>query len=134
MLAVGDTLPAFSLKQTDGTTVNTSDWKGKTVVLFFYPKDDTPGCTVEACSLRDGYAALEKKGALVFGISPDSVDSHVMFARKFNLPYPLLADPGHIIAEKFGVWVEKNLLWQKNDGHRPYNLCHWSGRQNRPSH
>lgn len=116
MLAVGDEVPAFSLKQTDGSTVKSSDWHGKSVVLFFYPEDDTPGCTVEACSLRDSYSEFQKKGVLVYGISPDGVESHVKFTVKFNLPYPLLADPGHVIADKFGVWVEKNLYGKKSMG------------------
>ena len=116
MLEVGDKVPSFSLNQTDGTTIKSSDWSGKTVVLYFYPKDDTPGCTKEACSLRDGYAAFKKKGVLVYGISPDDVDSHRKFTQKFKLPFPLLADDGHAVAEKFGVWVEKNLYGKKSMG------------------
>ncbi len=116
MLEVGDKVPSFSLKQTDGTTVKSSDWKGKTVVLYFYPKDDTPGCTKEACSLRDSYSAFKKKDVLVYGISPDDVDSHRKFTEKFDLPFPLLADEGHAVAEKFGVWVEKNMYGKKSMG------------------
>lgn len=116
MLEVGDKVPSFSLKQTDGTTVKSSGWKGKTVILYFYPKDDTPGCTKEACSLRDSYSAFKKKGLLVYGISPDDVDSHRKFTEKFDLPFPLLADEGHAVAEMFGVWVEKNMYGKKSMG------------------
>ncbi len=116
MLEVGDKLPSFSLKQTDGTTVKSSAWKGKTVVLCFYPKDDTPGCTKEACSLRDSYSAFAQKGILIYGISPDDIDSHRKFTEKFDLPFPLLADAGHAVAEKFGVWVEKNMYGKKSMG------------------
>lgn len=116
MLDVGGKLPSFSLKQTDGETVKSSDWKGQTVVLYFYPKNDTPGCTKQACSLRDGYATFRKKGVLVYGISPDDVDSHKKFTEKFDLPFPLLADPGHAVADKFGVWVEKNMYGRKSMG------------------
>ncbi len=116
MLEPGKKIPAFTLKQTDGTAVKSSDWKDKTVVLYFYPKDDTPGCTKQACSLRDNYARLLDSGVLLYGISPDSVASHVAFTRKFDLPFPLLADPDHKIADKFGVWVEKNLYGKKYMG------------------
>ncbi|MBK7092187.1 MAG: thioredoxin-dependent thiol peroxidase [bacterium] len=116
MLEVGDKVPSFSLKQTDGATVKSSDWLGKTVVLYFYPKDDTPGCTKESCSLRDGYGAFQKKGILIYGISPDDVGSHKKFTEKFDLPFPLLADEGHAVADKFGVWVEKNNYGKKSMG------------------
>lgn len=116
MLEPGKKIPAFTLKQTDGTSVRSSDWKDKTVVLYFYPEDDTPGCTKQACSLRDNYGRLLKSGAVIYGISPDSVESHVAFTRKFKLPFPLLADPDHKIADKFGVWVEKNLYGKKYMG------------------
>ncbi len=116
MLEVGDKVPSFKLVQTDGTAVKPSDWKGKTVVLYFYPKDDTPGCTKQACSLRDGFAAFKKQGVLVYGISPDDVDSHRKFTAKFDLPFPLLADVGHAVADKFGVWVEKNMYGKKSMG------------------
>lgn len=113
MLEVGEKIPTFSLKQTDGATIKSVDWKGKSVVLYFYPQDDTPNCTKEACSLRDSYAEIKKKGVLLFGISPDDVSSHQKFTEKFALPFPLLADPGHVIAEKFGVWKEKNMYGHK---------------------
>ncbi len=116
MLEVGAKVPAFTLQQTDGTKVKSADWKGRKVVLYFYPKDDTPGCTKEACSLRDGYARLKKADVEIYGISPDDVESHQKFTEKFKLPFPLLADPGHKIADKFGVWVEKNMYGKKSMG------------------
>jgi thioredoxin-dependent peroxiredoxin len=116
MLKLGDKLPQFTLAQTDGSTVKSSSWKGKRVVLYFYPKDDTPGCTKEACSLRDSHEELAKQGVAIYGISPDSVESHQKFAGKYKLPFPLLADPDHKVAELFGVWVEKNLYGRKSMG------------------
>jgi len=116
MLETGDKVPAFTLNQTDGTSVRSADWKDQTVVLYFYPKDDTPGCTRQACSLRDGYAQLKKSGITIYGISPDTIASHQKFTEKFSLPFPLLADPDHAIAEKFGVWVEKNMYGKKSMG------------------
>ncbi len=86
-----------------------SDFKGKTVILYFYPKDDTPGCTTEACSFRDEHAAFKKKGAVVIGVSPDSPKKHVKFIEKFSLPFTLLADEDHKVAEAYGVWVEKSM-------------------------
>lgn len=116
MLTEGDKAPAFKLQQTDGDTVDSSSFAGKKVVLYFYPKDNTPGCTKEACSIRDGYDDLSKTGVAIYGISPDDVDSHRKFTEKFGLPFPLLADPGHKVAEKFGVWVEKNMYGKKSMG------------------
>jgi thioredoxin-dependent peroxiredoxin len=116
MLKPGDKVPEFTLQQTDGAEVKSSAWKGKKVVLYFYPKDDTPGCTKEACSIRDSYAKLTEKGMTVFGISPDSVERHQKFTEKYQLPFPLLADPDHNVAEKFGVWIEKNLYGKKSMG------------------
>lgn len=116
MLTEGDKAPAFKLQQTDGDTVDSSSFAGKKAVLYFYPKDNTPGCTKEACSIRDGYDDLSKTGVAIYGISPDDVDSHRKFTEKFGLPFPLLADPGHKVAEKFGVWVEKNMYGKKSMG------------------
>lgn len=116
MLEVGDKVPAFTLRQTDGEKVKPGDWKGRKVVLYFYPKDDTPGCTKEACSLRDGFKELKKAGVEIYGISPDSVESHQKFSEKYSLPFPLLADPDHKVADKFGVWVEKNMYGKKKMG------------------
>jgi len=110
---VGDKAPAFSLEDQSGKTVKLSDFKGKTVVLYFYPKDDTPGCTREACSFRDEHSALKKAGAVVLGVSPDSGPSHAKFAGKYKLPFPLLADTDHAISEKYGAWGEKSLYGRK---------------------
>ena len=101
--------PAFSLKSTDGSTVKLADLKGSPVVLYFYPKDDTPGCTKEACAFRDRKSELQKLGAVVLGVSADDVDSHQAFSKKFDLNFPLLADIDHSVAEKYGAWREKNM-------------------------
>ena len=116
MLKPGDKIPEFILKQTDGTSVKSSEWKGQRIVLYFYPKDDTPGCTKEACSIRDSYAKLGKQGIIVYGISPDNVESHQKFSAKYKLPFPLLSDPDHKVAERFGVGVEKNMYGKKSMG------------------
>jgi peroxiredoxin Q/BCP len=108
--------PAFTLPADDGSKVRLSDLKGAPVVLYFYPKDDTPGCTREACAFRDQKAKLKKLGALVFGVSPDGVESHVKFRDKYKLNFPLLADEGHKIAEKYGAWREKNMYGKKKMG------------------
>jgi len=115
-LTVGAKAPAFSLADQSGKTLSLSDFKGKAVVLYFYPKDDTPGCTTEACAYRDEHSAFEKKGAVVLGISPDDEDSHAKFAKKFSLPFSLLADHGHTIADAYGVWVEKSMYGKKYMG------------------
>ena len=108
MIKEGDTAPDFSLPSTSGETINLSDFKGKqSVVLYFYPKDSTPGCTVEACSFRDNIAAVQSHGAAVLGVSPDSVKSHASFTQKQNLNFPLLADTERELAKAYGVWVEK---------------------------
>jgi thioredoxin-dependent peroxiredoxin len=103
----GDAAPSFELKDQQGRSVKLADLAGKSVVLYFYPKDDTPGCTVEACNFRDEHSALEKAGAVVLGVSPDDEKSHRRFTEKFNLPFPLLVDEGHRTAEAYGVWGEK---------------------------
>ncbi len=112
----GSKAPAFSGETQDGTTVSLKEFLGKPVVLFFYPKDDTPGCTTEACSFRDEYAALKGAGAAVLGISPDSAKSHAKFAEKHALPYPLVADPEKKIVQAYGVWGEKSLYGRKYMG------------------
>lgn len=99
--------PDFALPATDGSTVRLSDLRGKKVVLYFYPKDDTPGCTKEACSFRDNLGVLQSMGVVVLGISPDSVASHQRFAQKYGLSFPLLADEGAQVATLYGVWKEK---------------------------
>ncbi len=111
-----DPAPAFSLPASGGGEIALKDFFGKKVVLYFYPKDDTPGCTKEACSFRDGIAAIEQAGAVVVGISPDNAGSHAKFIRKFSLPFPLLADVTHSVAEQYGVWVEKSMYGRKYMG------------------
>jgi peroxiredoxin Q/BCP len=103
----GDKAPEFTLPAGDGSTVALKDLKGKKVVLYFYPKDNTPGCTKEACNFRDNHAALEKAGAVVLGVSADSVKSHQSFAGKYHLPFKLLADEGAKVGTAYGAWGEK---------------------------
>jgi peroxiredoxin Q/BCP len=112
----GAPAPEFSLPDQSGATVRLSGFRGRTVVLYFYPKDDTPGCTTEACSFRDRSAALSDAGAVVLGVSPDGTASHERFARKYELPFPLLADQDHAVAEEYGVWVEKSNYGRKYMG------------------
>ena len=107
--AIGSFAPDFTLPADDGNTVRLSDLRGQRVVLYFYPKDDTPGCTTQACGFRDNYVEITEKNAVVFGISPDGVKSHVKFRTKFNLPFRLLADEEHQVAEIYGVWGEKSM-------------------------
>jgi peroxiredoxin Q/BCP len=109
----GAKAPAFSMKDQDGKTVKLADFKGKQVVLYFYPKDNTSGCTAEACSFRDHYAQLKKKGAVVLGVSKDDEKSHTKFAQKYQLPFPLLVDLDHKVAEAYGAWGEKSLYGRK---------------------
>ena len=108
-LTVGAQAPDFSAPDQTGKIISLDDFAGETVVLYFYPKDDTPGCTTEACTYRDEHSAFQKKGAVVLGISPDDEKSHTKFIEKFSLPFSLLADHGHKIAEAYGVWVEKSM-------------------------
>ena len=115
-LEPGTKAPAFTLAADDGSKVKLADLKGSPVVLYFYPADDTPGCTKEACAFRDRKSELQKLGAKVIGISPDDVASHVKFRDKFQLNFPLLADPDHAVAEKFGAWREKNMYGKKSMG------------------
>jgi thioredoxin-dependent peroxiredoxin len=112
----GQRAPAFTLTADDGGKVRLSDFKGRPVVLYFYPKDDTPGCTREACAFRDGRKAFGKFDAAVLGVSADSVESHVKFRDKYDLNFPLLADPDHKVAEKYGAWREKNMYGKKSMG------------------
>ncbi len=112
----GQRAPAFTLDADDGSKVRLSDQKGHPVVLYFYPRDDTPGCTREACAFRDQHAALKKLGVRLFGISPDTVESHEKFRDKFDLNFPLLADVGNKVAEKYGAWREKNMYGKKKMG------------------
>ncbi len=112
----GDKAPDFTLQADDGSKVKLSALKGSPVVLYFYPADDTPGCTKEACAFRDRSAELKKLGAKVFGVSPDDVASHVKFRDKYQLNFPLLADPDHKVAEKYGAWREKNMYGKTSLG------------------
>mgnify|MGYP001221525653 CR=1 FL=1 len=105
----GQKAPAFKSKDQDGNPVSLSDHLGKKVVLYFYPEDDTPTCTVQACNLRDNYALLKKNGFVVLGVSPDEERKHKKFEAKYNLPFTLVADPEHRIIDKYGVWGEKQL-------------------------
>lgn len=109
MVEEGKPAPAFTLPSDGGNTVSLESLRGKPVVLYFYPKDDTPGCTTQACGIRDAWGEFEKAGAVVLGVSPDSATSHVKFRDKYELPFTLLADEDHAIAEAYGVWVEKNM-------------------------
>jgi thioredoxin-dependent peroxiredoxin len=112
-IEAGEKAPDFTLAADDGTRVKLSALKGQPVVLYFYPKDDTPGCTKEACAFRDRSRELQKLGAKVLGVSADTVDSHVAFRDKFKLNFPLLADVDHKVAEKYGAWREKNMYGKK---------------------
>lgn len=116
-LETGAPAPEFTLpSQTSDTPVSLSDFRGKTVVLYFYPKDDTPGCTTEACAFSDRHDELQKAGAVVLGVSPDDVASHRAFAEKYKLPFPLLADTDHAVAMAYDVWREKNNYGKKYMG------------------
>jgi thioredoxin-dependent peroxiredoxin len=116
MLTPGSKAPAFSLPADDGSTVSLKSLAGRTVVLYFYPKDDTTGCTVEACEFRDRWEAVKKAGAVVLGVSPDPLSSHVKFKRKYDLPFSLLADTDHSVAEAYGAWGEKSMYGRKYQG------------------
>lgn len=115
-LKEGDKAPAFSAKDQNGKKVSLSELKGKKVVLYFYPEDDTPTCTVQACNLRDNYALLKKHGFEVIGVSPNDEKSHKKFETKFDLPFTLLADADHTIINKYGVWGEKQMFGNKYMG------------------
>jgi peroxiredoxin Q/BCP len=115
-LKSGDKAPDFNLPDENGTPRKLTDFKGKYLVLYFYPKDDTPGCTVEACDFRDGIHNYEKAGVIVLGISPDSSKSHAKFKQKYSLPFSLLADEGHKICEAYGVWGRKKAMGREYDG------------------
>jgi peroxiredoxin Q/BCP len=115
-LAIGEIAPDFTLHDDAGQSVTLSQYRGQRVVIFFYPKDDTPGCTTQACGFRDNHQALIAAGAVVLGISPDDVKSHAKFKQKFNLPFPLLADTDHAVCEAYGVWGEKSMYGKKYMG------------------
>ncbi len=113
MLEVGDKAPHFEGQTQGGETISLKDFEGQRIALYFYPKDDTPGCTKQACNLRDNYQDLLGAGIAVLGVSPDDVASHDAFADKYALPFPLLADPDHTILNAYGVWGERNLYGNK---------------------
>ena len=115
-LKPGDKAPEFSLPADDGTIVTLGGLRGKNVVLYFYPKDDTSGCTQEACEFRDSWKDVKKSGAVVLGVSPDPVASHQKFKQKYQLPFPLLADTDHSIASAYGAWGEKSMYGRKYQG------------------
>ena len=131
MIEEGKPAPDFELATDTGERVKLSDYRGQPVVLYFYPKDDTPGCTVEACGFRDSYTDFEKRGAVVLGVSPDDVASHVKFKNKFSLPYPLLADPEHEVAEQYGVWGEKKFAGKTYVGRQAIDVRDRCGRKRR---
>lgn len=115
-LKEGDKAPVFTGNDQDGKKVSLSDYKGKKVVLYFYPEDDTPTCTIQACNLRDSHTLLKKEGFEVIGISPDEEKKHQKFKTKFKLPFTLIADTGHSILEKYGVWDQKQMFGHKYMG------------------
>jgi len=110
VIEAGQTAPDFELQSDAGETVKLSALRGKPVVLYFYPKDDTPGCTTQACGIRDAYGEFERAGAVVLGVSPDDAASHEKFKDKYSLPFTLLADDDHAVAEAYGVWGEKKYM------------------------
>lgn len=115
-LTVDDSAPEFNLADDADTMISLASLLGQRVILYFYPKDDTPGCTTQACALRDGWAEVAAFDVTLFGVSPDSPASHAKFRAKYDLPYPLLADEGHAVAEAYGVWVEKSMYGKKYMG------------------
>jgi peroxiredoxin Q/BCP len=115
-LKEGEKAPSFSGKDADGNKVSLADFKGRRLVLYFYPEDDTPTCTVQACNLRDNIALLRSEGLAVVGVSPNDEKSHKKFETKFSLPFPLVADPNHKIIDRYGVWGEKQLYGRKYMG------------------
>jgi peroxiredoxin Q/BCP len=116
MLKEGNKTPDFKLKDQEGKTVSLSDFKGKNVILYFYPKDNTSGCTAEACNFRDEFPKFKNVNAVILGVSPDSVESHLKFAEKYELPFRLLSDEKKEVLEKYGVWKEKNMYGRKYMG------------------
>jgi peroxiredoxin Q/BCP len=116
VVAEGDQAPDFTLTSDAGEQVHLAELRGKPVVLYFYPKDDTPGCTTQACGIRDAYGEFEGAGAVVLGVSPDNEGSHVKFKKKYDLPFTLLADTDHAVAEAYGAWGEKTVMGRKSIG------------------
>lgn len=115
-LKIGDKAPDFKLLSDSGQETKLSSFRGKKVILYFYPKDDTPGCTKQACGFRDNYPAITRADAIVLGVSPDSVQKHVKFKQKQNLPFPLLSDPDHVVTDMYGAWGAKSMYGKKYMG------------------
>lgn len=115
-ISIGVQAPDFSLPDETGTQRRLSDFRGRWVVLYFYPKDDTPGCTAEACAFRDDYSDYESAGVAILGISPDSSRTHTKFKLKYELPFPLLADDGHVVCDRYGVWGPKKFMGREYEG------------------
>lgn len=118
MLTIGARAPRFSLASDNGSTVALKDLKGRRVVLYFYPKDDTSGCTTEACEFRDRWKEVERLGVVVLGVSPDPLGSHLKFKQKYRLPFPLLSDPDHAVADAYGAWGPKSMYGRTYEGIR----------------
>lgn len=112
----GTNAPEFALQDENGVLRKLSDYRGNVVVLYFYPKDDTPGCTTEACNFRDDYSAYQQAGVTILGVSPDSAQKHTKFKSKYELPFTLLADEGHKVSETYGVWGKKKFMGREYDG------------------
>jgi thioredoxin-dependent peroxiredoxin len=108
--------PEFNLSDENGNLRSLGEFRGKPVILYFYPKDDTPGCTVEACNFRDDFSVYQENGVVILGISPDTAKSHTKFIKKFSLPFPLLADPDHKVADAYGVWGPKKFMGKEYEG------------------
>jgi len=115
-ISAGNPAPDFTLQDENGITRKLSDYRGQPVVLYFYPKDDTPGCTTEACNFRDDYSQYTQAGVVILGVSPDSTKDHIKFKEKYHLPFTLLADEGHKICELYGVWGPKKMMGREYDG------------------
>ena len=115
-ISAGNPAPDFTLLDENGVTCKLSDYRGQPVVLYFYPKDDTPGCTTEACNFRDDYSQYTQAGVVILGISPDSPKNHIKFKEKYHLPFTLLADEGHKVCELYGVWGRKKMMGREYDG------------------
>ena len=116
IIKAGTKAPDFTLNDNEGQPHHLTDYRGQTIVIYFYPKDDTPGCTKEACSFRDSYADFKKAGVTLIGISPDSEKSHTKFIEKYELPFTLLSDPGHKVCDAYGVWGLKKFMGREYEG------------------
>ena len=128
-LNVGDTVPSFSAPDQDGNTINLSDYTGKKLIVFFYPRANTPGCTAEACNLRDNYKALQDEGYELLGVSEDSQKKQANFKNKYEFPFPLLADEDHAVINAFGVWGPKKFMGKEFDGiHRKTFVVNGDGK------